>query len=352
MLKKRTLIALSIIGIIILTGVAFLVKNFSHIGGDNDGEGYNTYTVKSEKPIRISGKVSPETIKTYLNNAQLGTFLSIQVEDGQSVSQGTPLINYDIDGAQRQKLNDQLVKAQQSGDQQAINTAWKQLNRYDGQVNNSINATFDGTISLINRQQVGESEPILKLISKEPIIQTTVSEFDLNKIKVGDTVNIEVTSSGQKGKGKIKSIAQLPTSYDQDKGQHSETTAGSLDENAHGDAQTLTTNNPIDAQPSGQNDKETSKYKIIIGDLDFKVKAGFSVEANIPLDTLKIPKSVLTKDNHVYKVDKNNIAHRTKIKYDEKNGDLIVTQGIEKGDHLIQNPDSKIKDGEKVEVAK
>ena len=51
-------------------------------------------------------------------------------------------------------------------------------------------------------------------------------------------------------------------------------------------------------------------------------------------------------------MDKNNIAHRTKIKYDEKNGDFIVTQGIEKGEHLIQNPDSKIKDGEKVEVAK
>ncbi|MET1150071.1 hypothetical protein ABWR72_12850, partial [Enterococcus faecium] len=88
-----------------------------------------------------------------------------------------------------------------------------------------------------------------------------------------------------------------------------------------------------------------------IGDLDFDVRNGFSVEAEIPLDTIELPSSVLTKDDHVYVVEKDGTVHKRQIKYDDNNGDLILKKGLKKGDKLIKNPDSDLKDGKKVEVS-
>ncbi|MCS4487101.1 efflux RND transporter periplasmic adaptor subunit [Staphylococcus americanisciuri] len=352
-MKKRTLIILSIVGFVLLLGIALAVKVFGD--GKTEKDGYNTYQVKADNPIRITGKVSPNTIKTYQNNSQLGDFVSVQVEDGQYVQQGTPLINYAIDWTQRQSLVNQVNQAEADGDQNAINKAWQQLNRYDGQVNNSIYATFPGTVSLQNIKNVGEGEAILQLISDEPEIQTTVSEYDLDKIKVGDKVNIQVNSTGKKGTGKIIKISQLPTSYKQEGSAAQASAAGVSAQASSGEGEengtSLTTNNPIQNNPSGGNSNETSKYEVIVGDLDFKVRNGYSVEAAIPQDTLKLPKEVLTKDNYVYVVDKQGKAHKTKVEYDEENGTLIVKKGVKKGDKLIKNPDSKVQDGKKVEVS-
>lgn len=351
-MKKRTLIILAVAGVVLLLGIALAVKAF----GDNKTEkdGYDTYQVKEDKPIRVTGKVSPHTIKTYQNNSQLGDFVSVQVEDGQYVQQGTPLINYAIDSTQRQSLVDQVNQAQAQGDQNAIDKAWRQLNRYDGQVNNSIYATFPGTVSLQNSENVGDGEAILQLISDNPEIKTTVSEYDLDKLNVGDKVNVEVNSTGKKGTGKIVKINELPTSYQQqDSGAAQAGGAGAQvggEEGEEGGA-SLTTSNPIQNSPSGGNANETSKYEVVVGDLDFKVRNGYSVEASIPQDTLKLPKSVLTKDDHVYVVDKQGKAHKVKVEYNEENDTLIVTKGVKKGDKLIKNPDSKVQDGKKVEVS-
>lgn len=351
-LKKTTLIILSVVGILLLIGIALLVKAFGQ--GNNDSkEGYDTYKVKSEKPIHVTGKVSPDTIKTYQNNAQVGEFISTQVDDGQTVTQGTPLINYDIDPTQRQKLLDQVNQAEAKGDQQQIDKAWRQLNRYDGQINNSVNATFNGTVSLENTSNVNEGEAILKLISNEPQIVTTVSEFDLDKIKVGDDVNVKVASNGKTGKGKITHIAQLPTSYEE--GEAAQAPAGGdmaaePESGAEGQS-SVTTTNPIDSNPSLGKANETSKYEIMIGDLDFNVKNGYSIEADIPLSELKIPKSALTKDNQVFVVDSNNKAQKRQVKYDEVNGDIIIKSGLKKNDKILKNPDNKVKDGQKVEVS-
>ncbi|MGV3041995.1 HlyD family efflux transporter periplasmic adaptor subunit [Staphylococcus rostri] len=352
-MKKRTLIILSIVGFVLLLGIALAVKAFGDDKTEKDG--YDTYQVKEEKPIRVTGKVSPHTIKTYQNNSQLGDFVSVQVEDGQYVQQGTPLINYAIDGTQRQSLVDQVNQAQEQGDQNAINKAWQQLNRYDGQVNNSVYATFPGTVSLENTSNVGDGETILQLISDEPEIQTTVSEYDLDKIKVGDKVNIQVNSTGKKGTGKIVKISQLPTSYKEDGSAAQASSAGVSAQAGGGEGEegstSLTTNNPVQNSPSGDNANETSKYEVMIGDLDFKVRNGYSVEADIPQETLKLPKEVLTKDDHVYVVDAQGKAHKVKVEYDEADGTLIVKKGVKKGDKLIKNPDSKVQDGKKVEVS-
>ena len=57
--------------------------------------------------------------------------------------------------------------------------------------------------------------------------------------------------------------------------------------------------NPTVNNPSGGKDGDTSKYKVVIGDLDIPVRSGFSMDAKIPLNTKKLPNNVLTKDNNI-----------------------------------------------------
>ncbi len=349
-LNKKSLIILSIVGILFLIVAGFIGKAMT---GNNkeDTSGYDTYEVKPESAIKVTGKVSPESIKTYQNNAQLGEFVSAQVNEGQRVTQGTPLIHYQIDGAKRNQLYEQVRHSETKGDQAAVNQAWKQLNDYDRQVNDSVYATFNGIVSNVKKSNVSEGEPILKLIAEEPQIKTTVSEFDLDKIAVGDTVNVTVTSSGKKGKGKIKSIAQLPTSYEDNHQGGGQALSGTESMPSAEEGQMMKASNPIEQDPSGGDDNASSKYSVMIGNLDFDVRHGFSIEAEIPLKTLKIPKTVLTKDDNVYVVDENHVVHKRKIKYDEKNGDLVIKEGLKQGDVLIKKPDNDIKDGKKVEVS-
>ncbi|RIL93234.1 efflux RND transporter periplasmic adaptor subunit, partial [Staphylococcus chromogenes] len=135
-MKKKSIIILSIVGIAVLIIAGFIAKAVTGSNKD-DKVAYDTYQVKTESPIKVTGKVSPESIKTYQNNAQLGDFVSVQVNEGQRVTQGTPLINYDINPNKRNELYQQVRQAEAKGDQTAINQAWKQLNQYDSQVNDS-----------------------------------------------------------------------------------------------------------------------------------------------------------------------------------------------------------------------
>lgn len=68
------------------------------------------------------------------------------------------------------------------------------------------------------------------------------------------------------------------------------------------ESETTQTSNPVSNNPSVG--KGNSKYQVTIGKLDISVRSGFSTEGEIPLDTIKLPKSVLTKGNHVFVVDK------------------------------------------------
>ncbi|WP_049398262.1 efflux RND transporter periplasmic adaptor subunit, partial [Staphylococcus epidermidis] len=332
--KKLLWSIIGIVIIVVLIIAAFILKQVNG-SGSKDSNAYDTYTVRKETPISLEGKASPESVKTYNNNQSVGNFLSVSVQDGQTVKQGERIINYDTNGNKRQQLlnkvnqaqsqvNDDYQKVNQSPnnhqlqvkltqDQSALNEAQQSLSQYDRQLNDSMNASFDGKINIKNDSDVGEGQPILQLISSNPQINATITEFDINKIKEGDEVNVTVNSTGKKGKGKILKIDELPTSYDTS----DDSTASSAQAGAQGDSEEgteMTTSNPTINQPTGGKSGETSKYKVIIGDLDIPVRSGFSMDAKIPLKTKKLPNNVLTKDNNVFVVDKNNKVHKREIK--------------------------------------
>ena len=59
------------------------------------------------------------------------------------------------------------------------------------------------------------------------------------------------------------------------------------------------------------------------------------MDAKIPLKSLKLPNDVLTKDNDVFVLDKNNKVHKRDIKIDRNNGQIIVKKGLKAGDKVI-----------------
>ena len=177
---------------------------------------------------QFRGKASPKSVKTYNNNSSIGTFLSTSVDDGQKVKQGDRLINYDTNASKREQLankvnqaqsqvNDDYQKINQSPnnsqlqskltqDQSSLNEAQQSLAQHDRQVNDSMYASFDGKVNIKNDSDVGDGQPILQLISDNPQINATVTEFDINKIKEGDKVDVTVNSTGKKAKVRLSKL--------------------------------------------------------------------------------------------------------------------------------------------------
>lgn len=362
-MKKKLVWIIGIVIILLLVLAAFIVKQTSS-QKDDKNDGYDTYEVKKESALSISGNAAPTKIKTYNNNDQLGEFVSTVVEDGQTVKQGDELINYNINDQKRQSLADKVDAAQKKVDQDykdinqqpnnndlqktlsqdsnALNEANKQLSQYDKQVSGSVYASFDGKIEMENNNDASSGEPILKLVSKESQIKSSVSEFDINKIKVGDKANISVNSTGENAKGKITKISELPTSFNND-------SKGSDMTQADPESENTQASNPVSNNPSGG--KDNSKYSVMIGKIDTPIRSGFSTEVEIPLDTIKLPKSVLTKDNNVFVLNKNKKVEKRDINIERKNGEVYLEKGLKSGDKLIVSPKKTLNNGEKVEVS-
>ncbi|PTJ62689.1 efflux RND transporter periplasmic adaptor subunit [Staphylococcus saprophyticus] len=377
-MKKKWMWLIGIVAIVGLLAIALVLRQVNSSSDDKDG--YDTYTVEKESPLNLEGKASPHSVKTYNNNSQIGTYVSTQVDDGQTVKQGDALINYDVNNDKRQQLANKVNEAQNAvnedyrninqapndndlqkkltQDQSALSEAQQQLNQHDKQVNDSVYAAFDGKVDIKNSENVSDGQPILQLVSNEPQIKTTVSEFDLDKIKEGDKVDVKVTSNGKTGKGEIKKISELPKSYEDklgESGAASGASAGAAGGSSEGEedstASAAQASNPVEPNPSGGSDSESSKYTVIISDLDIPVRSGYSMEVKVPLDSIKLPKSVLTKDNNVFVVNKDNKVEKRDISIDKVNGEIFVKKDLKKGDKLIKNPKKTMNDGDKVEVS-
>ncbi|MGJ5712513.1 efflux RND transporter periplasmic adaptor subunit [Staphylococcus auricularis] len=375
MKNKLVWIIAAVVAIIALIVVATVLKQVNNSESAEDKDGYETYEVEKESPLKLEGKASPSSVKTYNYNSQIGTYISTQVSDGDSVNQGDPLISYDVNGGKRQDLANKVDDAQSSvnddynninqkpydnqlqkklaQDESALADAQKQLDQYDQQVNDSVYASFDGKVDIQNSKEVSEGQPILQLVADEPQIKTSVSEYDLDKIKVGDEVDVKISNNGKTGKGEITKISQLPTSYED---KMSESAAGGGEAAAGGDegedgGGSVQASNPVESDPSGGSDSESSKYSVVISDINIPIRAGYSTDVKIPLNSIKIPKSVLTKDNKVFVVNDENKVSKRNIKINKVNGEIFVENGLKQGDKLIKNPKKYMNDGEKVEVS-
>lgn len=366
--KRKWLIVICVL--LLLITISQILKHFNY--GTESKEEYNTYTVEKERYLDLQGKAYPREVKTYYKNNQVGTYLGVQVVDGQTVKKGDILINYKINSNKRQQLIDNINDAQNiitevylniskdsnnrelqqklTENKQILYDAQQQLYQYDSQNRDSMYASFDGKIMIENIENDSDNRPILHLISKNSQIKTSVSEFDLNKVKKGDKVNLSITSTGKTGKGIIKQISELPISYEENLSLNENDSMQLPESNNNGASSNskLISTSPI---LKGYSNSELSRYRVIIDELSLPIRAGYSLEIKVPLNVIKVPKSVLTKDNYVFIVNKNNIVEKRNIHIKRINGEIFVEKGLKPGEKLIKQPKNTLNDGDKVEVS-
>ncbi|MGB2575555.1 efflux RND transporter periplasmic adaptor subunit [Leuconostoc citreum] len=339
-MKKSTKTALivvsSLVGIGLLTtaGVTTYQKT-THKTATKDKKGYQSYTVTTTPALSMSGKVIAS--KTQVLNAPAGKLQQLNVSDGQKVHQGDILMTVNNPEAQEavdaqkemmrqssragtsikdvaqqanNRANERGKGPSDSQSQQIINDAnvdvqeaQNRLVALQSKVTTAVTAPFDGIVSVDYNTKDGL--PGLTLNAVDKVLKANVSEYDYHKLHSGDKLSVSGIDGTPTQETTITKIEQIPT--DQGKG---------------------TTYYPFSATVNN----------------DFLY--GQSVKVKIQQSDLKIPKSAVYQGN-LYKISDGK-AQRISADVVEAGTNYIVKSGIVKGEKIVLNPDSHLKNGEAV----
>lgn len=192
----------------------------------------------------------------------------------------------------------------------SLNDTLKELNgqieALKNKLRKEVTANIDG-IAYINKEGLTNmSIPYIDIISKNPLVKSAASEYDVLNLKVGQEVALKVVSTGEKIKGTILSIDDLP----------------STGENGTGVVYNFTV-------------KPESAIRI-----------GFSVEVKENIQTLEIPKEYVKDENGKLSVLKITDSGVDKVEVEgslDKDYYIISSDKVVPGDKLssISSEDTK-----------
>lgn len=331
--------------IIIGTGIAVMVFMWGlsnqKVTPKNDVKKYNSYTVSKPLVLSVSGKIFSTQTKSLVSPS--GNLKQLNVSDGQTVKNGDVLMTVTNQDAQqavsdqndavnkairavnttidtlknsqksynqanddaKSAAKDSLTQAQQSYNEANadLTDAKNKLVELQNKVISTVTAPFDGIVSVDNDTKDGI--PALTVTSSEKELKSSISEYDYNKIHIGDTITVSGIDGNPKQKTTISSVSQLPTT--QTKG---------------------TAYYPFSAKVNN----------------DFLY--GQSVKVQVEQHEVKVPKSAVY-HHHIYKIIDGKVSP---IKADVtlSGTSFIVNSGVDIGEKIVQNPDSQLKKGEAI----
>lgn len=266
--KKWGIIAGIIVAIAALVTIAIVVANQLTSAKPSEQSAYKTTKIDSDG-LSLTGKVVAQN--TFTVPSAGGTVKNLPVKTGDHVKQ-----------------NDLLITVQDDGG------------------THDTKAPFEGTV--VVTYDNGASVPSIELSSVNHNVNTQVSEYDHDKLHVGDQVKVTTVAGDQTIDAKVTTIAQ---------------------------------------DPSGDG-KGTSQYPVTI-DIGNQLMNGQSVKINVVPNSIKVPAKAVTDGNKVF------IVRDGKAKKVELEGQLqgdvyVATKGLTGGDTIVTNPDDKLQDGTKVEA--
>lgn len=199
--------------------------------------------------------------------------------------------------------------------------ASKSVDSIRKKANKNVTAEISGIVSVNENGKTDPTVPVIKIISKNVVVEGIISEYDYDSIKLRQRVKVRpVSQKGEIG-GQIKQINQLPDT-EINVGDNQANSTGSL-----------------------------SNYKFLV-ELDSPVQYGYSVQIKLPIDELRIPKKALIKEGnkeYVYLYISGKVIKKP-INTETKNEVIVVLDGLKEGDVIISNPNEKLKDGDKIEL--
>ncbi|MDO5018499.1 MAG: HlyD family efflux transporter periplasmic adaptor subunit [Lagierella massiliensis] len=228
--------------------------------------------------------------------------------------------------ASKQEVN--MYESQITPAQRAISETNSQLSGLKDQLNNLKNkqyitekAPISGVVYL-NKDSANQgpqaTEPVVKIVSKECKIVSNITEFDYDKIKKDDRVDLTVIATGETQKGKVDFLSDMPK----------EIAPGITDSN--------------------ENSMSEFSFSVLP---DGFIQYGFSVNIKLKEDGLFIPESsVLEEDGKTYIFTvKDGKAKKKEISLMKENGAYKILDGLKLGDKIVENI-SGIVDGQEIKI--
>jgi len=260
---------------------------------------YNSTNEKINRSVDNKSKINSEILKKEQlideKNRKINSLNNTEdINEKSSLQQEVAILEQEL---QILKSNLQSEEATSI----SLNDTLKDLNRQIESLKNKlrkeVTANIDGIVYINKEGLTNMSVPYIKIISKEPLIKAVASEYDVLNLKIGQEVNLKVVSTGEKIKGTILSIDDLP----------------STGENGTGVVYNFTV-------------KPESSIRI-----------GFSVEIKENIKTLEIPKEYVKEENGSLFV----------LKVTEFGVDKVEVDGSLDNDYYIISSD-KIVSGDKL----
>ena len=205
--------------------------------------------------------------------------------------------------------------------------AQKALAQLKEKINTQVTAPFDGIVYVDQNGKTQATVPYATLVSPGTVVQASVTEYDYNKLKQGQKVEVMPANDERKIDGTITNISTLPESA---------TATPSLSAAVSG---------------GGNNSSSTSSYAFTVETAE-EIHNGFSVQVAVHFNQITVPKEVvIDRDGKQYVYTyKDGKAHLTEVTVKDQGANYLVEKGLAMGDQYILNPDKKLKDNQEVAV--
>lgn len=364
--NKKFAIILAIIALVCVGGLVFkLVK-----ANKKNETKYSLYTVSAGSDLVFSAISKTGDVQQVYNNQAYGEVEKVHVKTGQSVKKGDSLITFVNKEVEKQidqmQLQLEQAKSQANYALEDRNSAYKsynklvekynetfspelemqidqmeptlnqsnraykqaldqvelqkkQLNDLKESFRKTINATISG-VCKVNEKNIDNpmsQGALVEVTSDENIIEGNISEYDYNKLKENDEVEVIPINGDEKTKGTVVEISNTPESQ-----------AGSFEANQ---MQNMT-------EQSGSN---SSNFV-------FKIKTqkpihiGFNVQVRKKSDKIELAKDMVKEEDSKYYVFeyKDSKAVKKEVQLEKNTNSYTVISGLKSGDKII----SKVKD--------
>lgn len=304
-------------------------------------EKYEIYKIPAYENIDINGMVTPRESKQYAN-PENNSLSDISVENGQEVNDGDLLFTtkdnsvieqINVLKSQLTSLNSQKSRLSKNNKDNVNNDAIASINTQISSVEAQISALnssayvkntapFAGKVYINDQNSTDMSTSFISLVSNEFFMKGYVSEDDLEKVQIDQTVSIKVNSSDKKMTGRISYVSDRPTT----------TKTKEMKDNL-------------------------SYYEV---DISFEDQEGlingFHVDADLEIisNEYKVPTSAVLKsgDSAYVMKDLDGILKKQEVTVVKtgKNVTKIVTN-LEPGDKILKHPDKSMKEGDAIPSA-
>ncbi len=304
-------------------------------------EKYEIYKIPAYENIDINGMVTPRESKQYAN-PENNSLSDISVENGQEVNDGDLLFTtkdnsvieqINVLKSQLTSLNSQKSRLSKNNKDNVNNDAIASINTQISSIEAQISALnssayvkntapFAGKVYINDQNSTDMSTSFISLVSNEFFMKGYVSEDDLEKVQIDQTVSIKVNSSDKKMTGRISYVSDRPTT----------TKTKEMKDNL-------------------------SYYEVDISFEDQEgLVNGFHVDADLEIvsNEYKVPTTAVLKsgDSAYVMKDLDGILKKQEVTIVKtgKNVTKIVTN-LEPGDKILKHPDKSMKEGDAIPSA-